>query len=122
MKKLEVAFAKLVMALHRQNVNIDGEDAIAYFKYNSFDIKMLDEENKEFVIVSKEDINNIMNELVAGVSIRTVTKEIPVGLVVGDEIEVLYKGELKVGKIKVVSYQVEGIGNKNFPEAEVTKK
>jgi hypothetical protein len=109
---MKATIAKLIMALHKQDINVSDEDALAYFTYSKFDIKMLDDKGNEVVLISKEDIKEIMDAL----------DNKSTGLQIGDVVEVQYNHETVEGKIKSVAYQVEGAGVKHFKEAEITKK
>lgn len=105
--KLNVAFAKLVMGLVRQNPDVSDEDALAFLQYNQFDVRNAVDE----VVVTKEQIRDITKALAQPIA----------GLQIGDEVEVTFNKETVLGPIKSVKYQVEGAGSKQYEAKDIKK-
>jgi len=108
--KEQVLLAKLVMALHRQNINVSDQDALAYFKYNKCSIEMEDEDGETVTLISDAEVKGLMSSLNIGKKL--------VGPHVGSTVGVTYNNEPVTGKIKKIYYQVEGAGNKYFTEKD----
>ena len=108
MNKLNVKFAKLIIASIGENPDISDVDALAFVKLNLFTVKTL--EGKE--IVSLKDMQDMLNTL--GGSTSNVIE-------IGDAVHVKTEDAEVDGHVKEIKYIVSGLGNKHYNTKQVTK-
>ena len=117
MNKLDVKFAKLIMAMAQQDPVVSDADALGFVKYNSFIVKDL--EGNE--IVTLQDVAAIIAKLREEPHVIT-PDVVLAGINVGDSVKVLTDDAEVDGEVRSIKYQISGLGNKYYSEDEVTKK